>query len=120
MRLGDPRPRRTSKVVLIAPILSALYASAAPAVRAVEAPAQDPAVSTPAVTASSAAAEPEVTLSAAGDIRLDGRIAEIAAQDGVDGPSREVKPLLAADIVFGNLETPVTTRGVKTVKTWNF
>jgi poly-gamma-glutamate synthesis protein (capsule biosynthesis protein) len=69
--------------------------------------------------AASAPSGPEVTLSASGDIRLDGPIDKIARGDP-GAPSRAVKGLLAADIVFANLETPVTTRGEKTPKTWNF
>ncbi|NNN07136.1 MAG: CapA family protein [Elusimicrobia bacterium] len=87
--------------------LLALLASSAPA-----APA--------AVSSSTSAARAEVTLSAAGDIRLDGPIAAIARKGGPGAPSRAIKRALAADIVFANLETPVTTRGDKTPKTWNF
>lgn len=73
-----------------------------------------------ALAVSAAEPDPTVTLSAVGDIRLDGPIAAIAKSDGPDAPTAKVKALLAADIVFGNLETPVTTRGTKTPKTWNF
>lgn len=66
-----------------------------------------------------ASAAGAVTLSAVGDIRLDGPIQQIA-KEGADAPSRAIKHLLDADIVFGNLETPVTTRGTKFAKTWNF
>lgn len=61
-----------------------------------------------------------VTLAAVGDIRLDGPIARIAQQGGAGAPTADVRGLLEADIVHGNLETPVTTRGTKTAKTWNF
>lgn len=61
-----------------------------------------------------------VTLAAVGDIRLDGPVAAVAQAGGTDAPVREVRRLLEADIAHGNLETPVTTRGVKTAKTWNF
>jgi poly-gamma-glutamate capsule biosynthesis protein CapA/YwtB (metallophosphatase superfamily) len=81
--------------------------------------AQAPAVST-AVAVSSSAADVEVTMSAVGDIRLDGPVAAVAAKDGDAAPTRAVKELLNADIEFANLETPVTTRGAKTPKTWNF
>ena len=86
--------------------------------------AQTPAVSSAAVMAPAVSTAPaedvEVTLSAAGDIRLSGPIADIARADGPDAPSRGVKDLLAADIVFANLETPLTERGAKTPKKWNF
>jgi len=74
-----------------------------------------PEVSTSAVTAP----ETTITLSAVGDIRLDGPIAAIA-KEGAGAPSQAVKDLLDADIVLGNLETPLTKRGTKTAKTWNF
>ncbi len=77
-------------------------------------------ISTAPAVAVSSAADAEVVLSASGDIRLSGPIAEIARQDGVDAPSKAVKDLLAADIVFANLETPITERGAKTPKKWNF
>ncbi|MDX6770485.1 MAG: CapA family protein [Elusimicrobiota bacterium] len=67
-----------------------------------------------------AASTGTVTLAAAGDIRLDGPIAAVAKSGGPEAPSAEVRHLLEADIVHGNLETPVTTRGKKTDKTWNF
>ena len=67
-----------------------------------------------------AASTGTVTLAAVGDIRLDGPIAAVAKAGGVDAPVADIKALLEADIVHGNLETPVTTRGKKTEKTWNF
>jgi poly-gamma-glutamate capsule biosynthesis protein CapA/YwtB (metallophosphatase superfamily) len=86
--------------------------------------AQTPAVSSsaPAALAVSTAAveDVEVTLSAVGDIRLSGPIADIAREGGPGAPSKAVKDLLAADIEFANLETPITERGDKTPKKWNF
>ena len=83
--------------------------------------ATTPAVSTAALAAATtSAADVEVTLSAVGDIRLSGPIAEIAREGGDSAPSKAVKALLAADIEFANLETPITERGTKTPKTWNF
>lgn len=58
-------------------------------------------------------------LTAVGDIRLDGPIGTIAKQS-VDAPWRAIAADLSGDIVFGNLECPITTRGEKTPKTWNF
>src|SRR5688572_1471781 len=65
-------------------------------------------------------AEPEASLTAVGDIRLDGPIATIAREAGGKYPSAEIVELLKADVVFGNLECPITTRGEKLDKTWNF
>ena len=93
---------------------------AAALIAATLANASEPSVSSAAVAASTAAADVEVTLTAVGDVRLDGPVAAIAAKDGDAAPSRAVKELLAADIEFANLETPVTGRGAKTPKTWNF
>jgi poly-gamma-glutamate synthesis protein (capsule biosynthesis protein) len=59
-------------------------------------------------------------MSAVGDIRLSGPIADIAREGGIAAPSKAVKDLLAADIEFANLETPITERGSKTPKKWNF
>ena len=95
---------------ILAAVLAATLASA-----------QAPAVSTSALSVSTtAAADVEVTLSAVGDIRLSGPIADIAKEGGDSAPSRAGKELLAADIEFANLETPITRRGTKTPKTWNF
>ena len=96
---------------VLAALLAASLASA-------QAPVVSP--STAAVSVSTAEADVEVTMTAVGDIRLDGPVAEVAARGGDAEPTRGVKDLLAADIEFANLETPVTTRGAKTVKTWNF
>ncbi len=71
-------------------------------------------------TASTVTVAVEIEMSAVGDIRLDGPVADVARRGGDAAPTSAVKELLAADIVMGNLETPITTRGVKTVKTWNF
>lgn len=60
----------------------------------------------------------QVTLSAVGDIRLDGPVGEIISR-GQD-PASAIKSSLEADIVFGNLECPLTKRGTKQPKTWNF
>lgn len=92
-------------------LLAALAASLASA--------QTPAVSTT-PAAAEAPADPEVVLAAVGDIRLDGPVAEAARKAGPAGPAAAVKDLLDADIVFGNLEEPLTSRGTKTTKTWNF
>lgn len=78
-------------------------------------PAPVPAVSTTAV----AAPEATVTLTAVGDVRLEGPIAAIA-REGAAVPTKSVRPLLEADIVLANLETPVTRRGTKLAKTWNY
>ena len=94
--------------------MEALAALLAASLAAAQTPAPAVAVSTP------AAAAVEVVLSAVGDIRLDGPIAAIAKASGDDAPAGAVKALLAADIEFANLETPVTARGEKTPKTWNF
>jgi len=70
-------------------------------------------------TATVSAPEATASFSAVGDIRLDGPVAAIA-KEGAAAPSKAVKELLDADLVFGNLETPLTKRGAKTSKTWNF
>lgn len=67
-----------------------------------------------------AASRAGVTLAAVGDISLDGPVGRIIALHGPGAPLAGLGDLLAADIVFGNLECPVTERGEKAPKTWNF
>jgi poly-gamma-glutamate capsule biosynthesis protein CapA/YwtB (metallophosphatase superfamily) len=106
-------------VEILAAVLAASLASAqTPAVST--APLAEGATAAAPAVSTAAAEDVEVTLSAAGDIRLSGPIAEIAREDGADAPSKAVKELLTADIEFANLETPITERGAKTPKTWNF
>ncbi|MFI5349744.1 MAG: CapA family protein [Elusimicrobiota bacterium] len=104
--------------ILAAVLVSASLASAGTPSVSTAPPAASAAAAVPAL--STAAADVEVTLSAAGDIRLSGPIANIARESGDEAPSKAVKELLGADIVFANLETPITERGAKTPKTWNF
>ena len=55
----------------------------------------------------------EITIAAVGDIMLGGRAAPFLKQFGPDYPFRDVMPFLrAADLVAGNLESPISTRGV--------
>ena len=61
-----------------------------------------------------------VTIAAVGDIRLDGPVGAVADKYGPGAPVAAVKKDLEADILFGNLETPVTSKGTKTSKKWNF
>ena len=61
-----------------------------------------------------------VTLVAVGDMRLDGAVGRVIDADGPAAPLSAVRGLLRGDILFGNLECPVTKRGAKVEKTWNF
>lgn len=61
-----------------------------------------------------------VTLAAVGDVRLDGPVGNIIRTKGPDAPTAGVREALAADLVLANLETPITTRGKKLPKKWNF
>ncbi len=64
--------------------------------------------------APSAAAAPleEITIAAVGDLMLGGRTEPFLKQEGPDYPFRGVMPVLGrADIVVGNLESPISTRG---------
>lgn len=84
------------------------------------------AVSTAAVVVSTAVSTfvsssvPHLTLAAVGDIRLDGPVGAIIAEHGQDYPSARIRDLLKADIELGNLECPITQRGDKQSKKWNF
>lgn len=72
-----------------------------------------------AALASSVAAQ-TVRLTAVGDIRLDGPVGELIASKGPKAPTAPVRELLEGDIVLGNLECPVTDRGTRFPKKWNF
>lgn len=70
--------------------------------------------------AAAALAVATATLVGVGDIRLDGPVGDIARRRGFAHPVRAIKPLLEGDVVLGNLECPVSRRGEKLPKTWNF
>lgn len=56
--------------------------------------------------------EEEITIAAVGDLMLGGRTGPFLEQYGPDYPFREVMPVLRqADLVAGNLESPISTRG---------
>jgi poly-gamma-glutamate synthesis protein (capsule biosynthesis protein) len=58
------------------------------------------------------AAADEVTIAAVGDIMLGGRTGPFLEQHGPDYPFKNVMPDLSrADLVVGNLESPISTRG---------
>lgn len=83
-------------------------------VAAQEASTQAVATSTPSAPA------PTVVLAAVGDIRLDGPIGDILKAKGWKAPAEAVASRLKADLLFGNLECPITQRGKKFPKKWNF
>jgi poly-gamma-glutamate synthesis protein (capsule biosynthesis protein) len=66
------------------------------------------------------AGDGRATLSAVGDIRLDGPVGELIRRFGPAHPTSGLGGALHADIVLGNLECSVTRRGKKLAKTWNF
>ncbi len=54
----------------------------------------------------------EITIAAVGDIMLGGKAGPFLRQFGPDYPFRDVMPVLrTADVVAGNLESPISTRG---------
>ena len=55
-----------------------------------------------------------------GDIRLDGPVGRIAAEEGAAAPVALVRPALAGDLLFGNLEQPLTSRGTAVEKKFTF
>ncbi|AKG34064.1 CapA family protein [Paenibacillus durus] len=68
-----------------------------------------------------AAASDGVKLVFAGDILLDGYVGDQIAKYGVNYPFLKVAPVLKqADVAFANLETPVSTRGQASDKTFVF
>jgi poly-gamma-glutamate capsule biosynthesis protein CapA/YwtB (metallophosphatase superfamily) len=55
----------------------------------------------------------EITIAAVGDLMLGGRTGPFLEQYGPDYPFQEVMPVLRqADLVAGNLESPISTRGI--------
>ncbi len=56
--------------------------------------------------------EEELTIAAVGDIMLGGRTGPYLERHGPDYPFRDVLPVLRlADVIAGNLESPISTRG---------
>ncbi len=54
----------------------------------------------------------EITIAAVGDLMLGGRVEPFLKEFGPDYPFAEVMPFLGrADVVVGNLESPISTRG---------
>lgn len=54
----------------------------------------------------------EITIAAVGDLMLGGRTEPFLKEFGPDYPFTEVMPVLSkADVVVGNLESPISTRG---------
>jgi len=81
-----------------------------------ETEAVEPAISTvtpPTTTASSSATSTEIIISAVGDIMLDGTARPVLAELGYDYPFIQMRQYFnGAQIVFGNLEGPLTDRGI--------
>lgn len=64
---------------------------------------------------------PEITLDAVGDIMLGRGVGALIGERGAAYPFAAVRPLLAAaDLRFGNLELPLTERGVAADKDYVF
>lgn len=58
------------------------------------------------------AAPGEITIGAVGDLYLGGRTEPFLDKNGPDYPFRKVRPVLRlADIIVGNLESPISVRG---------
>jgi poly-gamma-glutamate synthesis protein (capsule biosynthesis protein) len=61
-----------------------------------------------------------VTVALTGDILLDRGVRKYLDSEGVDYPYEKVRDILSRfDIVFGNLECPITEGGVPALKSWN-
>lgn len=57
---------------------------------------------------------PEVTLVAVGDVMLSRKVDKLIKEKGIEYPFAQTNQLLAsADITFGNLESPLSTKGKK-------
>lgn len=63
----------------------------------------------------------KVTLMAVGDIMLGRSIGELIESEGPEAPFFDTGPVLSsADITIGNLECPISDRGIAEVKTYAF
>lgn len=71
-----------------------------------------PAFMQPALAADQQAPVDELTIAAVGDLMLGGRAEPFLNEYGADYPFRNVMPVLRrADIIVGNLESPISVRG---------
>ena len=74
-----------------------------------------------ALSSAADAPEPRVRLMLVGDLMLARAVDERIAREGIAAPFRRVKGILRrADLVIGNLESVITTRGTRQAKTYTF
>ncbi len=70
-------------------------------------------VAVPVAAAEDQSAQESITIAAVGDIMLGGRTGPFLRQFGPDYPFKDVMPVLqSADLVVGNLESSISTRGI--------
>ncbi|MDO8263897.1 MAG: CapA family protein [Gallionella sp.] len=94
------------------PLLAVLLLASPAAVLSDEFKAADPKVTEPAISASTTAEPTDLVISAVGDIMLDGTARPVMAEQGYDYPFVKMLPYFnGAQIVFGNVEGPLTNRG---------
>jgi poly-gamma-glutamate capsule biosynthesis protein CapA/YwtB (metallophosphatase superfamily) len=62
-----------------------------------------------------------ITMGFVGDIMLGGKVADLLEENGFDYPYRLMKPYIEnSDIMVGNMESPVTERGIPQEKSYVF
>ena len=96
-----------------APIAPAPSAVTTPLVApALEEPAASPSIASPPIASLPITAARDIVISAVGDIMLDGTARPVLKNMGYDYPFVKMIPYFSdAQIVFGNLEGPLTNRG---------
>lgn len=94
------------------PLLAVLLLASPAEVPADELKAAEPEVIEPAASVSTTAAPTDLVVSAVGDIMLDGTARTVMTEQGYDYPFAKMLPYFSgAQIVFGNVEGPLTDRG---------
>ena len=94
------------------PLFAVLLLTAPAAVLSAESNAAEPKIIEPAISTSTAVAPTDVVISAVGDIMLDGTARPVMTEQGYDYPFVKMLPYFSgAQIVFGNVEGPLTDRG---------
>lgn len=94
------------------PLLAVLLLASPAAVLSGEFRAAEPQVIDPAISTSATSEPTDLVISAVGDIMLDGTARPVMKEQGYDYPFVKMLPYFSgAQIVFGNVEGPLTDRG---------
>jgi poly-gamma-glutamate synthesis protein (capsule biosynthesis protein) len=98
--------------ILSIPLLAVLLLASTSEALPDEFKTADPGIIKPVSSASATADTADIVISAVGDIMLDGTARPVMAEQGYDYPFVKMLPYFSsAQIVFGNVEGPLTDRG---------